>query len=77
MFDNVYDNGEYLLGKVANVIEYINNQILNEEVDDEEAIELLTELGTLYSNDIVAINYNHPMGYSYECWTYDDIVNKP
>lgn len=77
MFDNVYDNGEYLLGKVKNVIDYINNQILNEEIDDEEAIEILTELGTLSPDTIVSINYNHPMGYSYEYWDYDDIVNKP
>ena len=77
MFDNVYDNGEYLLGKVKNVIDYINNQILNEEIDDEEAIEILTDLGTLPPDAIISINYNHPMGYSYEYWNYNDIVNKP
>ena len=77
MFDDVYDNGEYLLGKNKNVIDYLYNQILNEDIEDEVAHEILDELGNIDYNSIVVINYNHPMGYSIEYFTYDDIVNKP
>jgi hypothetical protein len=77
MFDDIYDNGDYLLGKNRNVIDYIHNQILNEEIDDETAYEILDDLGNIDYQAIVVINYNHPMGYSIECFTYDDIVNKP
>ena len=77
MFNNVYDNGDYLLGKVKNVIEYIYNLILEERIDDEDVYEILDDIGKLEPNTIISINYNHPMGYSYETWDYGDIVNNP
>lgn len=73
MFDNVYDNGEIILGKVIWVKEYICKNTHNiTEVKD-----LINDLEKLYINDIVAINYDQGMGYSIDYWTYNDIVNKP
>lgn len=76
MFDDIYDNGDYLLGKVANVINYIHTLILEERIDDEDAYEILNELGKEKPNTIACIYYNHPMGYSIEYWTYEDKVKE-
>jgi hypothetical protein len=73
MFDNVYDNGEIVLGKVIWVKKYIR-----ENADDITEVEdILKDLEELYINDIVAIHYDHGMGYSIDYWTYNDIVDKP
>ena len=77
MFDDVYDNGDYLLGKVKNVINYIHNLILEERIDDEYAHEILDDMGKMKPDTIISIYYNHPMSYSYETWDYEDIVNRP
>jgi hypothetical protein len=77
MFDNVYDNGEYLLGKVENVINHIHNLILEERIDDEYAYEILDDMGKMKPDTIISIYYNHPMGYTIDYWAYNDIVNKP
>lgn len=77
MFDDVYDNGDYLLGKVKNVINYIHNLILEERIDDKDAYEILDDMSTMKPDTIISIYYNHPMGYSYETWDYEDIVNRP
>jgi hypothetical protein len=39
--------------------------------------EIMEDLQKLEPDDIVAINYDHGMGYSIDYWTYNDIVNKP
>lgn len=70
MFDDIYDNGTKILGKVSAVINYINNNDGNEE----EKEELLKDLKELYSNDIVCIDYDNPMGYTLDYWTYEDIL---
>ncbi len=70
MFDDVYDNGECVLGKVINVKEYICK---NAE-DPEEIREIIHDLEDLDASSIVCINYNHPMGYSIEYWTQEDQV---
>ena len=73
MFDNVYDNGEIVLGKVKWVKKYIRE---NAE-DITEVEDILKDLEDLDTDTIVAVNYDHGMGYSIDYWTYNDIVNKP
>lgn len=73
---NVYDNGYYLLGQVNNVIKYLKNN--SQTSDMEELIfELVKELEEeYYTNDIVAIYYENPMGYTIEKWSIKDIVKE-
>lgn len=68
---NVYDNGEMCLGEVKKIIEYFNTS----GADIEEHEDLLEELKEMNDDDIVAINYDHGMGYSMDWWTKDDKVN--
>lgn len=68
---NVYDNGEMCLGEVKKIIEYFNTS----GADIEEYEDLLEELKKMNDDDIVAINYDHGMGYSMDWWTKDDKVN--
>lgn len=70
MFDDIYDNGYLLLGKVKNVKEYAcKNADYPEEIK-----EIIEELENYDADDIVAINYGHPMGYTIDVWKYDDKV---
>ena len=68
----IYDNGEMCLGEVKKIIEYFNTT----GADIEEYEDLLKELKELNDDDIVAINYDHGMGYSIDWWTKDDKVNQ-
>ena len=68
---NVYDNGEMCVGEVKKIIEYFNTS----GADIEEYEDLLEELKKMNDDDIVAINYDHGMGYSMDWWTKDDKVN--
>lgn len=76
MYDQVYDNGYYLLGKVRVLLEYIRENWKTCEWQD-QVEDVIKELEQLYSTDIVAINYDNPMGYTVTVWTYENIVNKP
>ena len=67
----IYDNGEMCLGEVKKIIEYFNTS----DVEVEEYEDLLEELKKLNDNDIVAINYDHGMGYSIDWWTKNDKIN--
>ena len=67
----IYDNGEMCLGEVKKIIEYFNTT----GADIEEYEDLLKELKELNDDDIVAINYDHGMGYSIDWWTKDDKIN--
>jgi hypothetical protein len=73
MFDQVYDNGSMILGKIIWVKEYI----CRNEDDITEVTDIIHDLEDLDADTIVAVNYNHPMGYTIDYWTYNDIVNKP
>ena len=68
---NIYDNGEICLGEVKRIIEYFNTI----GADIEEYEEILEELKKLNDDDIVAINYDHGMGYSIDWWTKKDKIN--
>lgn len=73
MFDQVYDNGKCVLGKIKWVKEYIC-KIADDPADIKEIVEDLEDFD---EDVIVSLNYDHPMGYNYEYWTYENIVNKP
>ena len=80
MFDNVYDNGEIVLGKVIWVKKYIRENADDiTEVEDilKDLEEIVAKCDNLDADTIVAVNYDHGMGYSIDYWTYNDIVNKP
>ena len=68
---NIYDNGRLCLGEVKKIIEYFNTI----GADIEEYEEILEELKKLNDDDIVAINYDHGMGYSIDWWTKNDKIN--
>lgn len=68
---NIYDNGRLCLGEVKRIIEYFNTI----GADIEEYEEILEELKKLNDDDIVAINYDHGMGYSIDWWTKKDKIN--
>lgn len=73
MTDDLFDNGKILLGKVIRVKEYI----CKNADDITEVADLIKDLEDLDEDTIVAINYDNPMGWTIEYWTYNDIVNKP
>lgn len=68
--NKIYDNGEILLGKVKDIIEYTKKQ----ETIDEETEEILQDLKDLEDNTIVAINYDNGMGYTIDYWDENDIL---
>lgn len=74
MFDDVYDNGTYLLGKKTNVLEY-----LRQHQEDGSAEDIIDELSQphILNSDIVLVHYDVPMGVDIEVFKYSDIVNHP
>ena len=81
MFDDIYDNGAVMLGKLGNVIERVKLEIKNNIdmvfVDQLELLDDLKELLKEYDKDlIISINYDKPMGYDFTYWTYDDKVKE-
>lgn len=70
--NNIYDNGEILLGKVKDIIEYTKKQ----GTIDEEMEEILQDLKDLEDNTIVAINYDNGMGYTIDYWDEKDILKE-
>lgn len=70
--NKIYDNGEILLGKVKDVIEYTKKQ----ETIDEEMEEILQDLKDFEDNTIVAINYDNGMGYTIDYWDEKDILKE-
>lgn len=70
--NKIYDNGEILLGKVKDIIEYTKKQ----ETIDEEMEEILQDLKDFEDNTIVAINYDNGMGYTIDYWDEKDILEE-
>lgn len=72
--NNIYDNGELLLGSVKDIKEYILNNMLVYE-NDEENMEILDFIKDYKENDIVCINYDNGMGLSFDYWNEKDEIN--
>lgn len=66
----IYDNGEMCLGKVSDIIKY-----LLDNAEETWVIEdIIIDLRDLEDDTIVAINYEHGMGYSIDYWREKDKV---
>ena len=69
--NKIYDNGQYLLGKVGDILKYTNL----DSVDDETTKDLVYELDACYENDeIVCVEYDNPMGYKIISFKEKDII---
>lgn len=73
--NNIYDNGELLLGSVKDIKEYTLNNMLVYE-NDKENMEILDFIKDYKENDIVCINYDNGMGLSFDIWQEIDKVEK-
>lgn len=69
---NVYDNGRIILGEVILVKDYI----CKNADDITEVADIIEDLENLDADAIVAVNYDHPMGYTLEYWSNDHIVDE-
>ncbi len=72
--NNIYDNGELLLGTKKDILDYWKNNAVNIDSDFEE--EVKEDLKDLKDDTIVCINYDNGMGYTIDYWDNKDIVNK-
>lgn len=68
----LYDNGEMLLGNVEDILEYTKRQIEANLIAKEDYEEIFETLKDLELHTIVAINYDHGMGMTFDWWTKDD-----
>lgn len=74
--NKIYDNGEMLLGNVNDIIKYTEEQFEKGIVDEEFKNDILEDLKGYSEDTIVAINYDHGMGYSIDYWDDRDIVKE-
>lgn len=72
--NNIYDNGEMLLGRVDDIIKYIN--IHQENWDEDVAKEILEEIKDYENDTILVINYDNGMGWRLDYWTRKDIIKE-
>lgn len=75
--NKIYDNGGIMLGNIDLVIKEIKREIENEiDMSDANTEELLKDLEDLKvqvpSVEIVSVNYDTGMGYSFDYWTKND-----
>lgn len=75
--NSIYDNGSIMLGNIDLVIKEIKREIENEiDMSDANTEELLKDLEDLKvqvpSVEIVSVNYDTGMGYSFDYWTKND-----
>lgn len=68
--DCIYDNGEMCLGKVSDITKYL----LDNAEETWEIEDIIIDLRDLEDDTIVAINYDHGMGYSIDYWRENDRV---
>lgn len=75
--NGIYDNGEILLGKAKDILNYMNSD--NVEFDKDDYIDIENDLKELLEDDedvIVYINYDNGMGYFIDYWNKDDKVKE-
>lgn len=75
MFDDIYDNGCVMLGKVRNIKDYLARLMTKLDYQD-DARDILEDLKDMKDDTIVAINYDIPMGYNIEYWEFNDRVKE-
>lgn len=73
--NNIYDNGELLLGSVKDIKEYTLNNMLVYE-NDEDNMEILDFIKDYKENDIICINYDNGMGLSFDIWQESNKVEQ-
>ena len=75
MFDDIYDNGCVMLGKVRNIKGYLARLMTKLDYQD-DVRDILEDLKDMKDDTIVAINYDIPMGYNIEYWEFNDRVKE-
>ena len=75
MFDDIYDNGCVMLGKVRNIKDYLARLMTKMDYKDDTR-NILEDLNDMKDDTIVAINYDIPMGYKIEHWEFNDKVKE-
>lgn len=75
MFDDIYDNGCVMLGKVRNIKDYLARLMTKLDYQD-DVRDILEDLKDMKDDTIVAINYENPMGYSIEYWEFNDRIKE-
>ena len=70
--NKIYDNGQCLLGKVKDILDYVDL----ESLDDETTIDLVNDLKEYNKESIVFIDYDNPMSYSIDEFTEKDIIKE-
>ena len=74
--NNIYDNGELMLGEVKKIREYTEKLSNSNLIDEEFKVDILNDLKDYKDDEIVAINYDCGMGYSIDCWSPEDIIKE-
>ena len=75
--NNIYDNGEIIIGKAKDILQYqAKHQCDLDEQDYKDIKEDLERYLKCDENIIVAINYDNGMGYTIDYWDTKDIVKE-
>ena len=68
--NKIYDNGYCLLGKVEDILNYVDI----ESIDDDTTKNMIDELKLYDNNSIVCVNYDNAMGCIIEEFREDSII---
>ena len=76
--NNIYDNGCILLGTKQDIERYIQKQYIENNFLDyvDDIKEILEEIKDYENDTILAINYDHSMGWCLDYWDRRDIVKE-
>ena len=74
--NNIYDNGEVLLGEVKKLRCYVDSLFKTKKISEEDWLNFTKELIWYKDNEVIAINYDHGMGLSIESWDETCIVKE-
>ena len=69
--NKIYDNGYCLLGKVEDILNYVNHNAFDDTTKD-----MIDELRLYDNNSIVCVNYDNAMGCIIEEFREDSILWK-
>lgn len=68
--NKIYDNGYCLLGKVEDILNYVDI----DSIDDDTTKDMIDELKLYDNNSIVCVNYDNSMGCIIEEFREDSII---